>query len=164
VDNARHVGIGLPSCGAMELRPYEYRDPGQLLAEVMAADVLSEHDLVVVLVCEPSVDQKIVRSVRFTETPPRHVDHWERSQFLRQIVEQLQVPACKLGEPPSHSVMTITARRGWPEFGPSEFSWLAGWRYSNHLAPVFVGDLLLITEHGWADFMSGRAGRLPALA
>ena len=117
-----------------------------------------------VLIRAPSVDQQIVRTVRFTETPPPQVDHWERSEFLRRIVEQLEVPACKIGEPPSHSVMTITARRGWAVFGPSEFSWLAGWRYSNHLAPVFVGDLLLITEHGWADFMSGRAGRLPALA
>ena len=148
----------------MKLRPYEYRDPGLLLAEVTTGVELSEHDLVLVLVREPSVDQQIVRTVRFTETPPPQVDHWERSKFLRQVVEQMQVPARKLGEPPSHSVMTITARRGRAVFGQSEFSWLAAWRYSNHLAPVFVGDLLLITERGWADFMSGCTGRLPALA
>ncbi len=148
----------------MELRPYQYRDPEQLLREVVTTVAVSEHDLVLTLVREPSVDQQIVQTVWFAETPPPQVDHWERSQFLRRIVEQLDVPARKLGEPPSHSVMTITVRRGLAVFGPSELSWLAAWRYSNHLAPVFVGDLLLITELGWADFMSGRAGRLPALA
>ncbi len=54
----------------MELRPYEYCDPGRLLTQVMAERALVEHELVLVLIRAPSVDQQIVRTVRFTETPP----------------------------------------------------------------------------------------------
>ena len=72
----------------MELGPYEYRDPGRLLTQVMAERALVEHELVLVLIRAPSLDQQIVRTVRFTETPPPQVDHRERSAFLRRGIEQ----------------------------------------------------------------------------
>lgn len=40
----------------------------------------------------------------------------------------------------------------------------AAWRYSNHLTNAFDGGVMLVTEHGWADFMTDYAGHSPAMA
>ena len=48
-------------------------------------------------------------------------------------------------------------------WAPNEAVWLNGWRFSNHFAPVYDSDLILVTEHGWTDFMTQWAGHEPRL-
>ncbi|WP_375479085.1 hypothetical protein [uncultured Jatrophihabitans sp.] len=64
---------------------------------------------------------------------------------------------------PEHAVVTVIARSGLAVFGADERDWLLAWRYSNHLAPVFDGGLVLVTEHGWVDFMSERGASKPSI-
>lgn len=40
---------------------------------------------------------------------------------------------------------------------------MAAWRYSIHLANAFDGSMILVTEHGWCDFMTEEAGHSPAM-
>lgn len=59
--------------------------------------------------------------------------------------------------------VTIVVRSGFAEFGPNEVVWFKGWRYSNHVQSVYTGELILVTEHGWHDFMSGAAAEEPRM-
>ena len=63
-----------------------------------------------------------------------------------------------------HTFVTTIVREGRVVFGPGEYDVLAAWRYSNHLLPVFSGDLVLVTQHGWRTFAGDLCGALPALA
>ena len=38
-----------------------------------------------------------------------------------------------------------------------------GWRYANHLQDVYTGELILVTEHGWVDFMTDACGHEPRM-
>jgi hypothetical protein len=40
---------------------------------------------------------------------------------------------------------------------------VSAWRYSNHLTNAFDGRMILVTEHGWTDFMTDTAGYSPAM-
>ncbi len=147
----------------MELRPYEYRDPGELLAAVVAERALCEGDMLLALVCDPSSDQQVVHTIGVDRADRPRLDSYGGPEILRAHLQRLPVPARRRGKPPRHSVMTITARRGLTVFGPAEIACLSAWRYSNHLIDVFVGDLMVVTEHGWADFMTGWGGPEPRL-
>ena len=60
--------------------------------------------------------------------------------------------------PPTHVLVTVVCRSGRVVPGPEELFWLRAWRYSNHLANAFDGDVYLVTEHGWTGCMDRRAG------
>jgi hypothetical protein len=67
------------------------------------------------------------------------------------------------GDRPHHALVTVVVRPGRCVFGPNEAVWFRGWRYSNHFESAFSGDMVLVTEHGWSDFMSGEAGHEPRM-
>lgn len=147
----------------MELRPYEYGDPGQVLTAVLAGGSLSEGDMLLALVHDPSGDQQFLRTTRLDSEHSRWLGSYEGRDILAGYLRRLAVPMRQPGEPPRHSVMTISARRGLAVFGPDEMACLSTWRYCGHLVDAFVGELIVVTEHGWADFMSGWGGREPRL-
>lgn len=72
-------------------------------------------------------------------------------------------PRRKIGGPRSYAIMTIVARHGPALIGPAEGKWLVAWQYSNHSADAYTGDLVVLTEHGWTDMMSGLGGHEPRL-
>lgn len=41
--------------------------------------------------------------------------------------------------------------------------WMLGWRYANHLALVYDARLVLVTEHGCVNLMSGRGASAPSI-
>ncbi len=59
--------------------------------------------------------------------------------------------------------MTVVVRPGRTVFGPNESVWFSGWRYSNHFEAISTGDVMLVTEHGWLDFMTREAGHVPRM-
>jgi len=65
--------------------------------------------------------------------------------------------------PSEHSLMTVVVRPGHTVFGPNESVWFKGWRYSNHFEAITTGDLIVVTEHGWLDFMTNEAGHSPRM-
>jgi hypothetical protein len=147
----------------MELRPYEYRDPGEVLTAVVADRSLSDGDMLLALVHDPSGDQRVLRTIRLDSEHSRRLDPYQGPDILAGYLRQLAVPMRQPEEPPRFSVMTISARRGLAVFGPAECACMSAWRYCGHLVDAFVGEMMVVTEHGWADFMSGLGGREPRL-
>ena len=64
---------------------------------------------------------------------------------------------------PQHVLTTVVCRPGRVVPGPVELFWLLAWRYSNHHADAFDGDVYLVTDHGWTGTHDQRAGFTPAL-
>jgi hypothetical protein len=147
----------------MTLEHYQYRDPGEVVAEVASRRRLSDGDMVLALVRDPSGDQEIVRLRSIPRTRRRGLDQDERSQLLCDYAQRLRVPQRRGTEAPWHSIMTIVARRGYTVFGPDEGHWLSAWLFSNHLTGAFSGELIVVTEHGWADMATGWGGHQPRI-
>ena len=38
-----------------------------------------------------------------------------------------------------------------------------GWRYANHFQGMLTGDLIVLTERGWLNFMTNKAGHFPCM-
>ena len=146
----------------MELEVFEFRDPGQVVLEATADHPLREGDVLLALVREPSVTQELV-GVRRLPRRSRGLDQFDRSRLIASTAERM-CPARTPGQSPKHSFMTIVARRGFAVFGPNEGEWLTAWHFSNHFTDAFSGSLVVVTEHGWVDFMSDLGGYEPRLA
>jgi hypothetical protein len=149
--------------GGMTLKPYEYRDPGQVVADVVARRGLRAGDMILSLVRDPSAEQKVVRLVTVPMSRRSGLDGYERARLLADYAQRLRVPDRRGPDSPWHSIMTVGARRGLAVFGPEEGAWMTAWLSSNHLTGAFSGDFVVVTEHGWADQSTGWGGRRPRL-
>ncbi|MGH8967342.1 MAG: hypothetical protein ACRDXB_18725, partial [Actinomycetes bacterium] len=121
---------------------------------------LIEDTAYLALVAQPSTEQRIVTVQRFT-TPALIDDYDEPREEIRARVDALPIPDAF---PITHSLLTVLVRPGLCVFGPNESVWLAAWRYSNYMARAFGSELILVTEHGWCDFVTECADTEPALA
>jgi hypothetical protein len=147
----------------MKLKTYQYRDPGQVVLDVMRRRPLIAGDVVLALVRQPSTEQEVV-TVR--PLPPERwqgLDRHDLSQLLAQEAEALPVPTWATGQPPQHSIVTLVARSGWCLVGRADAKWMIAWMYSNHLMHTFASELIVVTEHGWTDFTTGWGGYEPRL-
>jgi hypothetical protein len=79
---------------------------------------------------------------------------------MRDVIDAWPLPEVR---PPRHSTMLVLVRPGLCVFGPNEAQWLLADRYLNHLRPLYTGDCVLVTEHGWVDWATYLAGRTPAM-
>jgi hypothetical protein len=146
----------------MDLEPYDLRDPQQLLDDVCQSHDFVEGDLLLVLIEEPSSHQSVVAVRRLTARQWQGLDQLERSDVLCREAEALPLDARWRGAI-RHLLLTILVRRGLTLLDRGDAEVLEGWRYANHGMPVFDGGLLLVTEHGWYDWLSGCAGHSPSL-
>jgi hypothetical protein len=144
----------------MELQPWDIRDPGQLITEIAAQIDLVEDSAWLALVHRPSTTQKLLE-VRPADLPALLDDDEDISDQLREAAEAFALGWRRHRE---HAIVTVVVRPGRCVLGPNELVWARGWRYANHFAAVFDGDLILVTEHGWFDWMSHEAGFTPAMA
>lgn len=145
-----------------ELEPYDLRDPARLIREVANHVTLAEDTALLALVHHPSTEQRLVRVVPLP-VPALLDDDDDISDHLRAAAESLGVGSARREGGPVHMAVTIVVRPGFAEFGPNEAVWFKGWRYSNHFQSVYTGELILVTEHGWQDFMSGAAAEEPRM-
>jgi hypothetical protein len=144
----------------MSLESYEFRSPDQLIAQIADEVPLTAGAAYVVLVADPPTAQDIV-AIRRLESPAV-IDDWdEASEEIYELMQELAIPEGP--PPPRHSAVTVVVRPGYCVFGPNEGNWLSAWKYSNHMTNAFNGGLILVTEHGWSDFMTHAAGLSPAL-
>jgi hypothetical protein len=147
----------------MALAPYQYRNPGEVVADVAARHELVEGDAFLALVDEPSGRQDVVHVTRVSSEQWVGLDEFGRSQLLSDAAQAMPIPKGLPRGGPRHSIMTIVARRGLTVMGGAEAHWLTAWRYSNHLTNAYAGGLILVTEHGWTDFMTRSGGHEPRL-
>jgi len=145
----------------MTLHPSELRDPQELMTQVSARVPLLGNTAFLVLVADPSTTQTL-EAVHRLGTPAQ-IDHWSQAaDELVTAVGGLAIP--REPGPPHEVLMSVLVRPGLCVFGANESQWFRAWRYSNHLARAYSGQLILVTEHGWRDSMSEEAGHLPAMA
>lgn len=145
-----------------ELKPYELRDPAGLIREVAERVMLTEDTAWLALVHLPSTDQRLVR-VDQLPVPALLDDDDDVSAHLRAAAEACGIGWSGAGRGPDHMVVTFIVRPGCAVFGPNEGVWCRGWRYSNHLQSIYTGELVLVTDHGWVDFMTDAAGPEPRM-
>jgi hypothetical protein len=141
----------------MTLSTWELRDPEQLITAVADLVPLDHDTAYAVLVRAPSTDQELL-DVRRIELPALLDDSDDISEDLCDLAGSFHLPDVRI---PQHALVTVIVRSGRCLVGPNEGVWLAGWRYSNHFAPVFDSDLFVVTEHGWVHFFSDCAGHEP---
>ena len=141
------------------LEPYEFRDPAALMAELAERISLDENTAHLLLVDHPSTVQRIVRIERLT-TPAEILSGEDAEEEMRDVIDAWPLPEVR---PPRHSTMLVLVRPGLCVFGPNEAQWLLADRYLNHLRPLYTGDCVLVTEHGWVDWTTYLAGRTPAM-
>lgn len=145
--------------------PWEVREPATVIGEALSRCSPRPGDVLVALVQSgDDPGQELVDVVRAHRGDlPRRYD---ASELLRARAESMA------GErpwvdgrwmPPRHVFVTLVCRSGRVVPGPDELFWFLAWRYSNHLAAAFNGDVYLVTEHGWTGCADKRAGFTPAL-
>lgn len=143
----------------MDLKPYDVRDPAQLIAEIAEQVDLVADTAWLALVHRPSTTQKLVE-VRALELPALLDDGEDISEPLCGAARAFGLEWRRDYE---HALVNVVVRPGRCVFGPNELVWSLGWRYANHLEAAFDGDLILVTEHGWLDLMTEEAGFEPAM-
>ena len=113
-----------------------------------------------------------VRSIR-TPTPVLDAnDCFQEAQFLR-LSEELRAVAQDLVPrqiwdrrrkgPPKSELITVVCREGEPVITPTELIYHWGWRYSNHFADAFNGEVFVLTPQGWAELYTKWTSTQPAL-
>lgn len=145
----------------MTIHGYELRDPAALITEIGDTVDLVEDTAYVALVHRPSTRQRVL-AVRRLELPALLDDDDDISDELCAVARSFGIGWHRRS--PEHLLMTVVAWPGRFILGPNEGVWFRGWRYSNHAESLHTGDLMLVTEHGWVDFMSHAGGQRPHLA
>jgi len=160
VDNRDQVLRVEGTLTSMTLEPYEFRDPEELIRDVATLVDLVEDRAFVALVHLPATEQRVVE-VRELDLPALLDDDDDISDHLCGVARSFDIP--QAAPSPRHALVTVLVRRGRCVFGPNEGVWLRGWRYSNHHTRAYDSDLILVTEHGWTDFMTEWSGHEPSL-
>lgn len=145
----------------MSLENYELRDPRRLIEQVVGQHSLLEGRAYLVLVEDPPGNQ-MIKAVRELSTPALIEEYDEASNEIRDVVRGLGIPDSR--RPIRHMLVTVLVRPGLCVFGPNEGRWLKAWRYSHHFTDAFDGHVIVVTEHGWADFMTEFADHSPAIS
>ncbi len=144
----------------MDLRPYELRDPQGVMDQIAAREQLRAGHAYLALVAHPSTEQRVVR-VDPLRTPAVIHDEHEACEELREVVDRWPLPP---REPlPTHQPILVVARTGRCVLGSNEGVWLMALRYLNPPWGLWSGDLIVVTEHGWAHLMTDWGGVSPAL-
>jgi hypothetical protein len=101
----------------------------------------------------------IVRVNRL-RTPAEIFEYEGAQDEIRDVIDAWPLPE---GRRPHHASMLVLVPRP-VRLRSNEAQWFLADRYLNHLRPIFTtGDCLLVTEHGWVDFMTLCAGLTPAM-
>ncbi len=106
-----------------------------------------------------STEQEVLR-VDTLRLPAEILDWEEGSEELRRVVDGWPV-GFERGAP-RHTPVLVVVRPGLCVFGPNEAVWFLAERYANFMASLWPVLDVLVTEHGWLDFMTNEAGATPA--
>ena len=142
-----------------ELHAYDVRDPARLITDIAEHVPLVQGSAHLALVRDVSTSQEVL-SVDTLRLPAEIVDWHEASEELRRVVEGWPVGSERGA--PRHTPVLVIVRPGLCVFGPNEAVWLRAGRYASFTASLWSISEILVTEHGWLDFMTYEAGVMPA--
>jgi len=144
----------------MKLKPYELKDPGELVQGLAERVDLVEDTAWLVQIQDPSTRQLIVGVDRMDS--PALIDEWQEARD--ELHDRIQAWSVPDTHRPQQAAVLVVVRPGLCVMGPNEAQWFLAWRYVNHLRSLFSGDLILVTEHGWTDFMTNLGGYAPTMS
>jgi hypothetical protein len=144
----------------MALEDLRLRNIQQLVDEVAIAVPLVEDSVTLALVDQPATRQHVL-AVRRLACRAQASAELALSRMLYEEMQTLPIPP----RSPNRRTIVVTfiARRGFNVCTAIEATWMLGWRYSNHLTDAFVGDTIVVTEHGWASIETHAGGPHPCL-
>lgn len=145
----------------MELKPYELRSARELIETIATHVDLHEDESYLALVEAPSREQRLV-ALRRLALPALLEDTDNIREHLRNATRDITADLPDVRRP-NHSLVTIVVRPGRCMVRRNELIWLNGWRYSNHIRPVFDSDMILVTEHGWHSLLTHESGETPVM-
>jgi hypothetical protein len=142
-----------------ELHPYDVRDPAALIEDIAERVPLALGTAHMALVQDVSTDQTVLR-IDTLRLPAEILDWHAAREELRRVVDAWPIPMgpCR----PRHTPVLVVVRPGLCVFGPNELIWFTAERYANFLKRLWTVNDILVTEHGWLDFMTKEAGTSPA--
>jgi hypothetical protein len=151
--------------------PWQLRDPAGFLDDLSRLLPLSP-GLIVALVRRPAEEQRLLAAVPVHWNPlqpnaddvQEELDRSACCDLLRRAAVKLWGRRRDASGPRKHAFVTVVSRPGRVVHGPYEARITRAWRYANHLLPVMSGELLLVTQHGWASDEDDSCGGEPALA
>ena len=151
----------------MTLDDWDLADPARLVAEIADSVPLISDTAHLAAVERPSTEQLLLH-VQTLPTPARIHHHDDVRRLLAQTVrERMPVPplagsrANRTGI--RHALVTVLVREGFTVMTRNEARWLKAWRYSNHMACAYDNHLIVVTEHGWYHWPSGRGAAEPRM-
>jgi hypothetical protein len=145
----------------MERKPWDYDDPARLIEQIADQSQLGEGCALLAVVEDPSTEQRLTH-VEQLPVDSRIEHYLQVRDLIHDTMQELPVPDFA-GPDTRHGVMTVVVRPGLCVFGRHEQEWFMAWRYSNHGRGAFTSDLMLVTEHGWVDFMTDIGGYGPRM-
>lgn len=139
---------------SMTRHSWDLADPARLVEEIAEAVPLLVDTAHVALVEDPARSQVLLK-VETLPTPARINHHDDVRHLLVQAVrDRLSVPPLVARGSIRHVLVTVVVRDGLTVMTRNEAQWLKAWRYSNHMTSAYDSHLILVTEHGWYDWVS----------
>ena len=117
-------------------------------------------DLLVLLVHDPAGAQELLGGRRVPSELWEGASSPERSDLLCSLARSFDVPVAR-GRGFESVFVTVVPRQGLTVVDSHDAEVFSAWRYSNHCTGALDTTLLLVTEHGWLDALSGRGGAEP---
>jgi hypothetical protein len=154
---------------------WDVANPRKTLREVVDRARPVDGDVVVVTMAARTGGATQILDVTTVHTAGAPLERHEASELLRRyaVATVPELPPARAGARADHEgrprgldyvVVTVVCRGGRVVPGPTEMFWALAWRYANHLANAFDGDVYTVTPHGWTGLSDERAGFTPALA
>lgn len=136
-------------------------DPSDVLRQLDARIPLIPGRVVVgVLPVAPGGARLVTGAVEIHPPGPKPAED-EARQRVSSVAEELAGP--RMAGAPTQVFVTAVCRRGMVVDTSNEWFWFHAWWYANHVADAFLGEIYVVTEHGWTGILDRRAGYQPAV-
>ena len=147
------------------LDPWTLTDPARLLRDLAGRTRLRAGHSLICQVARPATDQVLVAHTRV----------WPDGQPVDEMAarDQLEEAMHRLGhrewawdddERLTSVVTTVVVRDGRAVTRSGDFAVCSVLRYANNRFQALIGELIIVTPHGWITSPDGRAGREPVAA
>ena len=148
----------------MSLADLQLRNVQEFMDAVTTTLPITAGSVTLVVVDHPSTRQRIL-AVRRLETPAAAHEHYEQHELSALIREEMRTLPIPPWSRDIHTVVvTIIGRAGFNVWTETETTWAMAWRYSNHLTGAIEGDIIVVTEHGWANLFLHQGAAEPFVA
>ena len=144
---------------APDPRPvHDFRDIADLMDQIGTAHRFYDGAVLLALIRDPETTQEIVQ-----------VSHLPAGAYADDATADKQVDDL-LGSLPvedrreiGYRTLTIVVRRGFTVMGEIDLRWSDALKYGWKPDGCLTTAQVAVSEHGWVEFMTGEAGRTPAM-